>query len=626
MIVETFSQPVTKFGAGTESSFSIKASPEAFKILANNLYPNKIRAVVRELSCNAYDSHIEAKNPEPFIVHCPNYLEPWFSVKDFGVGIEPEFMMGDYTTVFHSTKNGSNDTVGGLGLGRLSAFAYNDSYNAISITNGVQRHYVVFLAESGLPTITLLQESPTESPNGFEVNIPIKSNDFYEFEKEIVNFFSNINATCAITGTARTPRNQNPLLAGNGWAKYDAGSSQCYAKMGLIRYPISESHNISSFGIVIDFPIGSLEISPSREALSYSPTTRQIIADRLNEIEKEVYGLLQDKINACSSEWEAKLICDDIHKGIYSSIASSYSFKFKDKPLLAYYDIPVIVYDKFRRRKRLSVYPSSVKQFKPTKDDLYVIDDGPLFPQKRIEQFLAGSVNKVIVFPPSSDISSIDKPGGFAALSSLTYTPVVRKYTRKVRTLESGKRILELIDGKFTVPNNFSLDKPEFYVTVEKKFIPHIYERLNKTLHDLSAIGQTFRTFWVAPSLVPKLNKWVELFGVAHTILKQDLAAKASLITHEYIPRRTQEFFLKLQEITSYKEVSDITDAITKNNSLKPDSTMASLFSRYEIEIPIINNIGSRIEKFYAKKPMLLLCNNNVEMLERYQSEIKQYV
>ena len=42
-----------------ESKFSIEASAKAFFILSDGLYSNKIKAVVRELSTNAYDSHVE---------------------------------------------------------------------------------------------------------------------------------------------------------------------------------------------------------------------------------------------------------------------------------------------------------------------------------------------------------------------------------------------------------------------------------------------------------------------------------------------------------------------------------------------------------------------------------------
>ena len=72
---------------GEVGDFKIKASAKAFSILSSGLYANKIRAIIRELSCNAVDSHAAAgKSDTPFDVHLPNTLEPWFSIRDYGPG------------------------------------------------------------------------------------------------------------------------------------------------------------------------------------------------------------------------------------------------------------------------------------------------------------------------------------------------------------------------------------------------------------------------------------------------------------------------------------------------------------------------------------------------------------
>ena len=41
-------------------NFTIKTSSKAFKILSDNLYADKVSAVIREYSTNAYDAHVEA--------------------------------------------------------------------------------------------------------------------------------------------------------------------------------------------------------------------------------------------------------------------------------------------------------------------------------------------------------------------------------------------------------------------------------------------------------------------------------------------------------------------------------------------------------------------------------------
>jgi len=51
---------VTTSGLTQQESFQIKATGKAFKILSDGLYSDKPLAVVRELSCNAWDSHVAA--------------------------------------------------------------------------------------------------------------------------------------------------------------------------------------------------------------------------------------------------------------------------------------------------------------------------------------------------------------------------------------------------------------------------------------------------------------------------------------------------------------------------------------------------------------------------------------
>ena len=51
--------------AGETKTFTIAASAKAFKVLSSNIYKNKIRAVVRELVCNAVDAHVLNGNKRP---------------------------------------------------------------------------------------------------------------------------------------------------------------------------------------------------------------------------------------------------------------------------------------------------------------------------------------------------------------------------------------------------------------------------------------------------------------------------------------------------------------------------------------------------------------------------------
>ena len=132
MIISENKQDVTVNGSFKTSGFKIQASSKAFDILSSNIYQNKVRAVVREISCNAVDAHTAAGNPDPIKVHLPTTLEPHFSVRDFGIGLSDEDVREIFTTYFCSTKTSSNDFVGALGLGSKSPFCLVDSFTVTS--------------------------------------------------------------------------------------------------------------------------------------------------------------------------------------------------------------------------------------------------------------------------------------------------------------------------------------------------------------------------------------------------------------------------------------------------------------------------------------------------------------
>jgi hypothetical protein len=120
MEVEKIINSVTRSGAFAESAFSIKASSKAFDILSSKLYNNVPKAIIRELSTNAYDAQVEAgKADTQFEVHLPNAMDPTLKIRDFGAGLSHDGIIDIYTTYFESTRTTSNAYAGCLGLGCL---------------------------------------------------------------------------------------------------------------------------------------------------------------------------------------------------------------------------------------------------------------------------------------------------------------------------------------------------------------------------------------------------------------------------------------------------------------------------------------------------------------------------
>ena len=161
--------------------FRIRNSAKAFSILSSGLYANKIRAIIRELSCNAVDSHAAAgKRDTPFDVHLPNTLEPHFAIRDYGTGLSHQQVTQIYTTYFESTKTASNEFIGALGLGSKSPFSYTDNFTVTAIQNGVKGIYSAFINGDGVPSIALMMQEPTDEPSGVEVKFSV--NERYDFD------------------------------------------------------------------------------------------------------------------------------------------------------------------------------------------------------------------------------------------------------------------------------------------------------------------------------------------------------------------------------------------------------------------------------------------------------------
>jgi len=187
MILNEAKKNVVVSGDFEQTNFKLKADPKAFNILSDKIYTNKVKAVIREISTNAYDAHVAAGNDEPFDVHLPTDLEPWFSVRDYGTGLSHEDCMEIYTTYFHSTKTDSNDYVGALGLGSKSPYSVADSFTVTSWFNGCKRVYSAYKDENDCPQFALLTTDNTDEPNGIEVSVA--ASDCYEFEQEAVSVY-----------------------------------------------------------------------------------------------------------------------------------------------------------------------------------------------------------------------------------------------------------------------------------------------------------------------------------------------------------------------------------------------------------------------------------------------------
>jgi len=295
--------------------FNIRASAQAFKLLSSGLYSDKIRAVLREIGCNAYDAHVESDcTARPIRVKLPNTLDSQFYVQDWGPGMSEEDVMSLYSTYFASTKQDSNESTGAFGLGSKSPFAYTNSYNVVSVHGGRKRTYVIYLNNTGEPTTSLMSEEDRDKDweHGVRVGFAVKPEHYEEFKNKAQEVFQYFRTLPEVKGS--TPieavkyRHECDDYAltekfDDTTSRYGAVKTDAYATMGNVRYPIKledlkivnpdsggDAHDdvtnylVHCRGLEIRLAIGDAEVVMSRESFEYTPETVKVLREKIRLI------------------------------------------------------------------------------------------------------------------------------------------------------------------------------------------------------------------------------------------------------------------------------------------------------------------------------------------------------
>jgi len=346
-------------GVESHNRFTIQQSAKMFRILSDSLYSDKIMAVIRELSTNAYDSHIAAGNKNPFKVTLPTQANPNFIVRDYGTGLSQEDMENLYTTYGASNKNDSNDFVGCLGLGSKSPFAYTKSFTTTSYYNGKAYAYIAAMDDNGVPSLNLFGVTDAKEPNGLEIKFAVKQHDFTEFSTKAKRVFHYFRLKPIIDGGVcpslndNTYSHHNVVIEGKGWkigrvssdwtkypSQHNSPGSGVVAIMGNIAYPVDASkivgedrpdqpdhiqawnrafrkadvdnwknlvREILNQGLYLEiqFGIGELEMDVSREGLQYTKQVIQVLRDRTQDIYLQLKEDMTNKLAGAKSLVEA---------------------------------------------------------------------------------------------------------------------------------------------------------------------------------------------------------------------------------------------------------------------------------------------------------------------------------
>jgi len=370
--------------------------PAVFMAL-RNLYSNRILAVLREYSTNAFDAHVEAGwASRPIEVTMPSVFDSTLRIRDYGVGLPWDDVRNIYSCYGASTKRNTNSQVGSLGFGSKSGWTYADSFTITSYYNGTKTIYEAYIDNSEVGEISQLLSEPTDEENGVEIAIKVKTQDINTFAREakalykrwlprpiIKNSHDVVNYLDSVSDVV--------LLSGKGWSFYKAhdrwANNRHVVMMGNIPYPLDLSifdryspkekwvFELHEMDLVINAEIGDVEFVPSREALKYTTKTLTYLKAKIHDIYAQMAKDLSDKIATAKNLYEARAMLTTVNGNFgFIQVNPVYQGKKLDNIY-----VPSDVYEK--HHVVLKTYNSKARliaggSIRPSDNPLILIDRG----------------------------------------------------------------------------------------------------------------------------------------------------------------------------------------------------------------------------------------------------------
>lgn len=164
-------------GVSVLQGISRKNMARATFFLRDKIYSDKPKAGLTEPICNAVDEHRKYNISRPVEVYL---LAKEIVVRDFGKGLSEEDVCNIFFQYFESTKDETNDAIGGFGIGAKAPGAYADQYYVESYFGGVKRTFVS-IVQGYEAVVNKVYEGPcAEDDTGIAVRIPAPTHDMTE--------------------------------------------------------------------------------------------------------------------------------------------------------------------------------------------------------------------------------------------------------------------------------------------------------------------------------------------------------------------------------------------------------------------------------------------------------------
>ena len=190
-------------------------------------------------------------------------------------------------------------------IGRFSCLACTNVANITSYYEGKKYSYVMYKNGNGI-NIDRLSVTEGDFKNGLEVSIKMRiyyDNEISDairtlclFDKLYVEYSGK---NYSIISKVRE-FNERKVTEYKNFKTCNLHNYYCYFSLGKVLYTDNEriiSSKFQTHGLIIDLPIGMVDIIPNREALQFNDRTKKVINERLNLVKDELQEIVTSTLS-----------------------------------------------------------------------------------------------------------------------------------------------------------------------------------------------------------------------------------------------------------------------------------------------------------------------------------------
>lgn len=278
-----------------------------------NLYSDQRLAIVREYVSNAVDATRVAGSTAPVEVAIPTVLDPNLIVTDHGVGMSTAEVEATFLAFAASTKRGTNDLIGGLGVGAKSAWTLAESFLVDTVKDGKR---TVVRAARDLSHQVVLAGVPSDADSGTTITVPLEiADDGGEWQRVVREVASAHPAGVVLVDGKPVPSlNGGPTWIGPvscARVRRDSpvtiiSGGTLFASVPQVAQRVLRATRLDA--ALIELPVGSFDHTPSRENVIATDRTMAAI-DAALAAHGTAYAALSARVKElCETDVAAALV------------------------------------------------------------------------------------------------------------------------------------------------------------------------------------------------------------------------------------------------------------------------------------------------------------------------------